>query len=196
MRLPGPRGHRLGRDTAQRLLGVAQHAQRGGARTAHGGASHELLAQKIVNSGLCGPSHGNRPGFYPRPARRRSRARPTPQPVAMPCPTSARSSASAPSTSPFMMPLAACIERDIYTCYNAEFMSRDLAAFITPETGSGIDFRGKAPAGLPRHGCAENTARVASRRWCGCLESFRPHRQRTEGRAPRCCSPTGFSATA
>jgi len=36
-------------------------------------------------------------------------------------------------------------ERDIYTCYNTDFMSRDLAAFITPEDGSGIDFRGKHP---------------------------------------------------
>ena len=36
-------------------------------------------------------------------------------------------------------------ERDIYTCYNADFMSRDLAAFITPEEGSGLDFRGKHP---------------------------------------------------
>lgn len=36
-------------------------------------------------------------------------------------------------------------ERDIYTCYHADFMSRDLAAFITPEEGSGLDFRGKYP---------------------------------------------------
>ena len=35
--------------------------------------------------------------------------------------------------------------RDIYTTYNAEFMSRDLSAFITPEDGSGIDFSGRYP---------------------------------------------------
>ncbi|MBL9131341.1 MAG: mandelate racemase/muconate lactonizing enzyme family protein [Verrucomicrobiaceae bacterium] len=36
-------------------------------------------------------------------------------------------------------------DRDIYTTYNADFMNRDLAAFITPEDGSGIDFRGRHP---------------------------------------------------
>ena len=36
-------------------------------------------------------------------------------------------------------------QRDIYTTYNAEFMSRDLSAFIEAETGSGIDFRGRHP---------------------------------------------------
>ncbi len=36
-------------------------------------------------------------------------------------------------------------DRDIYTTYNAEFMSRDLSAFITPEDGSGIDFKGRYP---------------------------------------------------
>jgi L-alanine-DL-glutamate epimerase-like enolase superfamily enzyme len=36
-------------------------------------------------------------------------------------------------------------DRDIYSTYNAEFMSRDLSAFITPEDGSGIDFRGRYP---------------------------------------------------
>ncbi len=35
--------------------------------------------------------------------------------------------------------------RDIYSTYNAEFMSRDLSAFITPEVGSGIDFKGRYP---------------------------------------------------
>ncbi len=35
--------------------------------------------------------------------------------------------------------------RDIYTTYNADFMSRDLSAFITPEDGSGIDFKGRYP---------------------------------------------------
>ena len=35
--------------------------------------------------------------------------------------------------------------RDIYTTYNADFMSRDLAAFITPEDGSGLSFAGKHP---------------------------------------------------
>ncbi|MFM7604072.1 MAG: enolase C-terminal domain-like protein [Prosthecobacter sp.] len=36
-------------------------------------------------------------------------------------------------------------ERDIYSCYNAEFMNRDLASFIMPEEGSGLNFRGKHP---------------------------------------------------
>ncbi len=34
---------------------------------------------------------------------------------------------------------------DIYTTYNADFMSRDLSAFITPEEGSGISFVGRYP---------------------------------------------------
>lgn len=49
-------------------------------------------------------------------------------------------------------------ERDIYATYNSDFMSRDLAAFITPEEGSGVCFRGRqvqdylvmdAPSSLP-----------------------------------------------
>ncbi len=36
--------------------------------------------------------------------------------------------------------------RDIYDCYGAEFLSRDLAGFIEPEEGSGVDFRGRYPA--------------------------------------------------
>jgi len=36
--------------------------------------------------------------------------------------------------------------RDVYECYGAEFMSRDLAGFIEAEEGSGMDFRGKYPA--------------------------------------------------
>ncbi len=36
-------------------------------------------------------------------------------------------------------------ERDIYACYNADFMSRDLAAFLSPEAGSGLDFRDSYP---------------------------------------------------
>jgi L-alanine-DL-glutamate epimerase-like enolase superfamily enzyme len=35
--------------------------------------------------------------------------------------------------------------RDIYTTYNADFMSRDLAAYLQPEEGSGIDFTGQYP---------------------------------------------------
>jgi len=35
--------------------------------------------------------------------------------------------------------------RDIYTTYNADFMSRDLSAYITPEEGSGISFAGRYP---------------------------------------------------
>lgn len=35
--------------------------------------------------------------------------------------------------------------RDIYTTYNAEFMNRDLSAFITPEYESGIVFKGRYP---------------------------------------------------
>lgn len=35
--------------------------------------------------------------------------------------------------------------RDIYTTYNADFMSRDLSAYITPEEGSGISFQGRYP---------------------------------------------------
>ncbi|MCB1211540.1 MAG: hypothetical protein KDK97_19605, partial [Verrucomicrobiales bacterium] len=34
---------------------------------------------------------------------------------------------------------------DTYTTYNADFMNRDLAAYLTHETGSGIDFAGKYP---------------------------------------------------
>ncbi len=37
------------------------------------------------------------------------------------------------------------LNRDIYTTYHAAFMNRDLAAFITPEDGSGIDFNGRYP---------------------------------------------------
>ena len=33
--------------------------------------------------------------------------------------------------------------RDIYECYGPDFVSRDLAAFIVPEEGTGVDFRGK-----------------------------------------------------
>ncbi|MDB6117302.1 MAG: enolase superfamily enzyme related to L-alanine-DL-glutamate epimerase [Verrucomicrobiaceae bacterium] len=36
--------------------------------------------------------------------------------------------------------------RDVYTSYNAEFMSRDLSAYLEPETGSGISFGGRYPA--------------------------------------------------
>ncbi len=36
-------------------------------------------------------------------------------------------------------------ERDVYTTYNADFMNRDLSAFITPEEGSGLSFKGKHP---------------------------------------------------
>lgn len=35
--------------------------------------------------------------------------------------------------------------RDIYTTYNAEFMTRDLSQFITPEYESGISFKGHYP---------------------------------------------------
>lgn len=34
---------------------------------------------------------------------------------------------------------------DIYSTYNADYMNRDLSAFITPEDGSGIDFKGRYP---------------------------------------------------
>ena len=34
---------------------------------------------------------------------------------------------------------------DIYTTYNAQFMNRDLAAYLTPEVGSAVDFSGKYP---------------------------------------------------
>jgi L-alanine-DL-glutamate epimerase-like enolase superfamily enzyme len=33
--------------------------------------------------------------------------------------------------------------RDIYECYGPDFLSRDLSAFIVPEEGTGVDFRGK-----------------------------------------------------
>jgi len=36
--------------------------------------------------------------------------------------------------------------RDVYTTYNAEFMSRDLSAYVQAEAGSGIDFSGRYPA--------------------------------------------------
>lgn len=36
--------------------------------------------------------------------------------------------------------------RDVYECYGAEFLSRDLAGFIEAEQGSGVDFRGRYPA--------------------------------------------------
>jgi L-alanine-DL-glutamate epimerase-like enolase superfamily enzyme len=36
-------------------------------------------------------------------------------------------------------------QRDVYSTYHAEFMSRDLSAFISAEDGSGIDFRGRYP---------------------------------------------------
>lgn len=36
-------------------------------------------------------------------------------------------------------------ERDIYSTYNAEFMSRDLAAYIQPEESSKISFAGRYP---------------------------------------------------
>lgn len=35
--------------------------------------------------------------------------------------------------------------RDIYDCYGAEFLTRDLAEFIEAEEGSGLDFRGRYP---------------------------------------------------
>jgi L-alanine-DL-glutamate epimerase-like enolase superfamily enzyme len=35
--------------------------------------------------------------------------------------------------------------RDIYECYGAGHLSRDLAAFVEPEPGSRVDFRGKYP---------------------------------------------------
>ena len=35
---------------------------------------------------------------------------------------------------------------DVYKTYNADFMSRDLSAYIEAETGSGIDFAGQYPA--------------------------------------------------
>ncbi len=35
---------------------------------------------------------------------------------------------------------------DVYATYNAEFMSRDLSAYLEPETGSGISFAGQYPA--------------------------------------------------
>lgn len=34
---------------------------------------------------------------------------------------------------------------DIYRTYNAQYMNRDLSAFITPEDGSDIDFKGRYP---------------------------------------------------
>ncbi len=36
--------------------------------------------------------------------------------------------------------------RDVYETYNAEFMSRDLSAYLQAEDGSGIDFTGRYPA--------------------------------------------------
>ena len=38
------------------------------------------------------------------------------------------------------------LQRDVYQTYNREFMSRDLAAFIEPEQGSGVQFGGRFPA--------------------------------------------------
>lgn len=35
---------------------------------------------------------------------------------------------------------------DVYTTYNAQFMSRDLSSYIEPEVGSGISFVGRYPA--------------------------------------------------
>lgn len=35
------------------------------------------------------------------------------------------------------------VGRDIYDCYGPEYLSRDLAGFVTPEEGAGVDFRGK-----------------------------------------------------
>ena len=35
--------------------------------------------------------------------------------------------------------------RDIYDCYGPEHLSRDLAAFVEPEPGSRVDFKGKYP---------------------------------------------------
>lgn len=35
--------------------------------------------------------------------------------------------------------------RDVYTTYGPEFMNRDLAAYLEPETGSGVDFAGRYP---------------------------------------------------
>jgi len=37
------------------------------------------------------------------------------------------------------------LERDVYSTYNAEFMNKDLAAFIQPAEGSNISFVGKYP---------------------------------------------------
>lgn len=36
-------------------------------------------------------------------------------------------------------------ERDTFTTYGPEFMNRDLSAYLEPEEGSGIDFRGRYP---------------------------------------------------
>jgi L-alanine-DL-glutamate epimerase-like enolase superfamily enzyme len=37
------------------------------------------------------------------------------------------------------------LERDVYSTYNAEFMNKDLSAFIEPAAGSNISFKGKYP---------------------------------------------------
>ena len=37
------------------------------------------------------------------------------------------------------------LERDVYSTYNAEFMNKDLSAFIEPAAGSKISFKGKYP---------------------------------------------------
>ena len=38
------------------------------------------------------------------------------------------------------------VERPIYSTYTGEFLSRDLAAFLTPAAGAGVSFAGKFPA--------------------------------------------------
>jgi len=38
-----------------------------------------------------------------------------------------------------------CVQRPVYETYTREFMSKDLAAFLTPAEGSGVSFEGRYP---------------------------------------------------
>lgn len=104
----------------------------------------ELLAQKIVSSGLCGhPMEIGQDFIHGELAAATEQSNTIAGGDPMPY------LGSLVAFSAFDIAIHDAFgrlhERDIYSCYNAEFMNRDLAAFITPEEGSGLSFRGKHP---------------------------------------------------
>lgn len=104
----------------------------------------ELLAQKIVSSGLCGhPMEIGQDFIHGELAAATEQSNTIAGGDPMPY------LGSLVAFSAFDIAIHDAFgrlhERDIYSCYNAEFMNRDLAAFITPEEGSGLSFRGRHP---------------------------------------------------